>query len=84
MTDSLSKQLQGGESVWITKAIREREPHKATSLARMAAEILFYSQMLPTKQHGAHMMHHSNSELLALACEEYLNLYNRTKKKINN
>jgi len=80
MADSLTEQLQGGESVWITKVIREKEPHKATSLARMAAEILFYSQMLPAKQHGAQFMHHHTSALLALACEEYLKMYNQTKK----
>lgn len=79
MSDELQQQLQGGEKVWITKALKEQEPHKATSLARMAAEILFYSQMLPAKQHGAHMMHHSNSHILKLACEEYLKMYEKTR-----
>jgi hypothetical protein len=35
--------------------------------------------MLPAKQHGAHMMHHSNSHILKLACEEYLKMYEKTK-----
>lgn len=67
--------------VWLAKAVKSEEAHKATELARMAAEIIYYSQMLPCQQHGPQCMHHHESEVLRLACEQYLEMYNKTKNK---
>ena len=68
--------------VWLEKATKEDRPHQATSLARMAAEILYYSQMVPCRRYGIHFMHHAETELLVLACEKYLDMYHKTKKEL--